>query len=120
MAEFIFRGMQFAVLRIIPVLGVRACGTEIHEFLQRNLEKELPASQVYVALQRLQDRKLVTSASETERPAGRRGHPRRVYQLSASGLRSLEAGMKLFGIPAPKTRSAYAEGRGRQSATAAT
>ena len=96
--DFIPRGMQFAVLRAIPTLGSNACGTEIHEYLERIAGRELRTAQVYVALQRLEDRGLVTSALPKE-PAGRRGHPRRIYTLSASGLRSLQAGMRLFGIP---------------------
>jgi DNA-binding PadR family transcriptional regulator len=99
--NFIPRGLQFAVLRAIPVLGLNACGTEIHSYLVRHAGEQIPTAQVYLALRRLQDRGLVTSEVGTERSAGRRGHPRRVYQLSASGLRSLEAGMRLFAIPTP-------------------
>jgi hypothetical protein len=53
MAElFVPRGIQFAVLRSVAILGNRAYGTEIQEFLERNADKYLPAAQIYVALQR--------------------------------------------------------------------
>lgn len=65
MAElFVPRGIQFAVLRSVAILGNRAYGTEIQEFLDRNADKYLPAAQIYVALQRLQDRGLVQSNHE--------------------------------------------------------
>src|SRR5262245_11960076 len=107
--DFIPRGLQFAVMRSIPVLGLNACGTEIHAYLVRHTGEDIPTAQVYLDLRSLQDRGLVTSEVGTERPAGRRGHPRRIYQLSASGLRSLEAGMRLFGIPTPTSGARVSE-----------
>jgi PadR family transcriptional regulator, regulatory protein PadR len=104
MAElFVPRGIQFAVLRSVAILGNRAYGTEIQEFLERNADKYLPAAQIYVALQRLQDRGLVQSNYEDAHlpTQGRKVHRRRVYSLTATGLRSLEAGLKLYGVPTP-------------------
>lgn len=101
---FVPRGIPFAVLRAVAILGSRARGAEIQAFLERNADRYLPTAQIYVALQRLQDRGLVQSSYEDAhlRTAGRRAHRRRVYSLTASGVRSLEAGMKLLGDPRRK------------------
>lgn len=97
---YIPKGLQFAVLQSVPLLGIRACGVEIYENVRRKAGRDLAVAQVYLALKRLEKRGLVTSSIATERPAGRRGQPRRIYTISASGSRSLEAGLRLFGFPA--------------------
>ena len=97
---YIPKGFQFAVLQSVPLLGMRACGVEIYEHVRRKADRDLAIAQVYLALKRLERRGLVTSCIATERPAGRRGQPRRVYKISASGSRSLQAGLRLFGFPA--------------------
>jgi DNA-binding PadR family transcriptional regulator len=68
-------------------------------YLERNANEEFPTAQVYLALQRLWARRLIALVRE-EKSVGRRGHPRRIYELTASGLRSLEAGLRLFALPA--------------------
>lgn len=93
------RGLAYACLRAITYLGLNASGTEIRELIARQTEEELAAAKVYVALSRLEDQGLVRAQDETERPAGRRGRPRRVYELTASGLRALQAGAKLYADP---------------------
>jgi DNA-binding PadR family transcriptional regulator len=114
--DYVPRGMQFAVLRAVGSLGLNASGVAIRELIERNTGLDVPAAQIYVALQRLEDRKLVTSAVEANRPAGRRGQPRRIYELSASGLRSLEAGLRLFGNPTLHTGAEDEEvGRGAKA-----
>jgi DNA-binding PadR family transcriptional regulator len=93
------RGLMFAVLRSIPVLGLNASGTQIREHLSQQLDKDLPSALIYVSLSRLLLQGLVKAEDHTERPAGRRGRPRRIYHVTASGLRALEAGAKLYGSP---------------------
>lgn len=111
-AEIIPKGMQFAVLRAIPVLGpLRACGTEIHHYLEKVLDREIPSAQVYMVLKRLHAQGFVERTTETERPAGRRGYPRRIYTLSTTGQQAYEAGMRLFGIP-DNSGGAHEEQRG--------
>lgn len=108
------KGFQFAVLRAVPVLGADACGTEILEYLQRASGTEIPSAQVYVALKRLERHGVIEDAPSQDRPAGRRGHPRRVFRLTMSGQQSLEAGMRLFGIPS-ESRGLDEEQRGATS-----
>ena len=110
---YVPKGLQFAVLQSVPALGLKACGIEIHEHVSRKTDRDLAVAQVYLTLKRLEARGLVTSDIATERPAGRRGQPRRIYRLSASGSRSLEAGLRLFGFPtAPQGVSADDEAAG--------
>lgn len=96
-ADIVPRGMQFEVLRSVAVLGTNACGTEIHRYLERTLDRHIPSAQIYVALQRLHDRGLLIS--EMEPPVGRRGYPRRVYTRTTSGQQAYEAGMRRFDSP---------------------
>ena len=49
--DHIPKGLQFAVLRTIPLLGSDAYGTEIHARLERNASKDIPTAQVFLALQ---------------------------------------------------------------------
>ncbi len=93
------RGLNFVVLRLIPHLGTRASGTEIRERISAQFDEDVPAAKVYVALSRLEDQGLVSARDEERRPAGHRGRPRRIYELTASGLRALQAGAKLYANP---------------------
>jgi 5,10-methylene-tetrahydrofolate dehydrogenase/methenyl tetrahydrofolate cyclohydrolase len=67
--------------------------------LPDQIDEELEAAKVYVALARLETQGLVSARDEKERPAGRRGRPRRIYHLTASGLRAMKAGAKLYADP---------------------
>jgi DNA-binding PadR family transcriptional regulator len=90
---------MYAVLRAVSSLGLRASGTEIRDLIARQTDEDLEAAKVYVALSRLEDQGLVNAQNENERPAGRRGRPRRIYKLTAPGLRALTAGAKLYADP---------------------
>jgi len=92
---------MFGVVRSIRHLGLEACGSSIREYLAAQTGEELEAARVYIALKRLEGQGLVSSRDENERPAGRRGRPRRIYELTASGLRALEAGSKLYAHSMP-------------------
>jgi DNA-binding PadR family transcriptional regulator len=93
---------MYAVIRAIQFLGLSASGTEIRAHIAKQTDTDLEAAKVYVALARLEHQGLVRSSDEKERPAGRRGRPRRIYKLTASGLRALEAGARLYGNPVPR------------------
>jgi DNA-binding PadR family transcriptional regulator len=93
---------MFGVIRSIRHLGLQASGTGIRDLLARQTGEEIESARVYVALLRLERKGLVSATDETERPAGRRGRPRRIYALTATGLRALEAGLKLYVHPMPR------------------
>ena len=102
---------MWVVLRAIAYLGVRASGIEIREHIENQTSEEMPAAKVYVALSRLEDQGLVIARDENEWPAGRRGRPRRIYSLTASGLRALRAGAKLYGNPVSSVEETDEEGK---------
>jgi DNA-binding PadR family transcriptional regulator len=105
------RGLMYAVLRAVSSLGLRASGTEIRELIARRTGEDLEAAKVYVALSRLEDQGLVNAQNENERPAGRRGRPRRIYKLTAPGLRALTAGAKLYADPVTAQRGVTDEAK---------
>lgn len=91
---------MFSVLRTVHHLGLNASGTEVRASLARQTgDQDLEAALIYGALKRLEAQGLVTSSDATERPAGRKGRPRRIYVVTASGLRAIEAGSKLYAQP---------------------
>ena len=96
MSTFVPKGIPFAVLQVIPVLGPKACGTEIADHLVRHTGRaDLVGPKIYTALIRLSAKGLVKSALH-KKPG--RGHPRRVYKLTQTGRKSLEAGRRLHGV----------------------
>jgi DNA-binding PadR family transcriptional regulator len=91
------KGMNFAVLRMIPYLGSDASGTVICERLSEQLNQDIPAAKIYVALKRLEADEFVTSEDETSAlAAGRKSRRRRIYRLTEKGALAMEAGMKLY------------------------
>lgn len=91
------KGMNFAVLRLIPVLGSEASGTVICERLSQRLSQDIPAAKIYVALKRLESDEFITSEDEPRASAaGRKTRRRRIYRLTEKGVTAIEAGMKLY------------------------
>jgi len=94
------RGLTYVVLRLVSLLGSRAYGVEIRERLSQQHGSEIPAAQVYVMLRRLEDYGFVVGKDQgLAKSAGRKGRPRRVYEITAPGQRVLAAGAKLYGYP---------------------
>ena len=85
------------------MLGENAFGVQIRDSLSRQIDREIPAAQIYVVLRRLEDNGFIIG-TEQDGPAGRRGRPRRVYKLTALGQRALIAGSKLYEHPMPHTK----------------
>lgn len=102
------RGLMFSVLRTVHHLGINAAGTEVRDFLaEQTGDDDLEAALIYGALKRLEQKGFITASDEKVRPAGRRGRPRRIYTLTATGLRALEAGLKLYAPVAQVRHSAH-------------
>lgn len=94
------RGLTYVVLRLVSILGRRAYGVEIRDRLSQQHGSEVPAAQVYVMLRRLEDYGFVVAKNQgSAKSAGRKGRPRRVYEVTAPGQRALAAGAKLYGYP---------------------
>jgi DNA-binding PadR family transcriptional regulator len=94
-------GLTFVVLQLISVMKKNAFGVQIRERLSQQIEREVPAAQVYVTLRRLEDAGFV-EATEEQSTVGRKGRPRRIYQVTALGQRTLQAGTKLYGFSVPQ------------------
>jgi DNA-binding PadR family transcriptional regulator len=94
------RGLTYTVLRLVSILGKRAYGVEIRDRLSQQLRSDVPAAQVYVMLRRLEDYGFVVATDQNvTKSAGRKGRPRRVYEITAPGQRALTVGAKLYEYP---------------------
>lgn len=91
------KGIPLAVLKAISNLGPNACGVTIHETINGNAGREMPPSQIYVVLRRLSEKGLLSS-KEQKQPTGVRGHPRRIYTVTADGKKALNAALRLYGL----------------------
>lgn len=78
---------QFRTLKAIQVLGADAYGMRIRDLLESNDGREIHMPQVYAALSRLSHLGLAESGLDEENSSGRKGRTRRVYKLSADGLK---------------------------------
>lgn len=74
-----------------------AYGTALARLLEKRLGKEINDAQIYMALSRLEDKGYIYSdPSNTLAPSvKRRGRPRKVYTLTASGRRALESAAEM-------------------------
>lgn len=76
------------ILLAILRLGDHAYGVPILEEIRRHSRRKVLRPAVYVALARLEEKGLVTSrAGDGE--GGRRGRPRKYFQVSAEGITQL-------------------------------
>ena len=76
------------VLLAVLRLGDGAYGVPILEEIQRHGRRKILRPAVYVALSRLEEKGLVRSRAETG-GAGRRGRPRKYFEVTATGLEQL-------------------------------
>lgn len=89
--------IQADVLRVVRNHPEHAHGVGIAGFLRDHEGSDVSDAQIYIALQRLDARDLVVerakgAVSEITPSASRRGRPRKLYSLTASGKRALEGG----------------------------
>jgi DNA-binding PadR family transcriptional regulator len=65
--------------------------------LSEQLDQDIPAAKIYVALKRLEADEFVSSEDEPSAlAAGRKSRRRRIYRLTEKGALAMEAGMKLY------------------------
>lgn len=82
------RHFEFAVMTAISTLGKQAFPAEITRNLSRVLEKHVALAQVFIALERLEDKGFVSSRVSDPEPV-RGGRRRRIFQIEASGLQAI-------------------------------
>ncbi|HVW06279.1 MAG TPA: PadR family transcriptional regulator [Vicinamibacterales bacterium] len=83
---------EFEELVLLALHGLRgqAYGVSIQQLLERETQRRVSLGAVYAALERLESKGLAQSTSAPGTPM-RGGRSRRLFELTADGLRSLEA-----------------------------
>jgi DNA-binding PadR family transcriptional regulator len=104
MAADLLGTFEYSVLRSLLHLGAeRAYGMLVRKQLSELLSKNIAIGQIYATLDRLEEKKLVSSKL-VEAGADRGGHPRRYYKVEASGraaIRHTEAALSKLGALRP-------------------
>ena len=85
----------FAVISAVSQLGTNAYPAEITRHLSKILQRHVSLAQVFVALERLEDKGLLTSREATPEPV-RGGRRRRVFQMEAFGARAIRNTAAVF------------------------
>jgi DNA-binding PadR family transcriptional regulator len=101
----ILQHFEHAVLLSVNQLGERAFPAEIARRLTSTLQRHVSLAQVFTALERMEDRGLVTSKEILPEPV-RGGRRRRVFQLKTSGelaLRTTAATLARMASPLGET-----------------
>jgi PadR family transcriptional regulator PadR len=80
---------EFAVVGAVNSLKKKAYPAEISRFLSSELSKQVSLAQVFVSLERLEDKGFVSSEVIIPEPV-RGGRRRRVFQVEASGIQAWE------------------------------
>ena len=83
------RDLELTVLTSVARLGDAAYGLRLQRDIAERLGREYAVGAIYTALHRLETKALVRSRM-TEPLAVRGGRARRVYRLSAAGVRALQ------------------------------
>ncbi|WP_075995565.1 PadR family transcriptional regulator [Salaquimonas pukyongi] len=79
---------EYLTLLAIQALGSNAFGAEISRYLRTKTGDNFASSQVYVALNRLEKKELLTS-EETDPLPVQGGRKRRLYRIEQSGLQAI-------------------------------
>ena len=81
---------EFEVIVLMAVLrcGDDAYGSAVRDEIDQRTSRRVARGAVYVTLDRLEDKSLLTSRTSESAP-DRGGRPRRVYRVSAAGLRAV-------------------------------
>ena len=88
-AQFLLGDFEYAALRAVRRLGDGAYGASIARELSIELKRDVALAQVYVALDRLEEKGFVSSQMSNSTPV-RGGRARRVYLMDTRGLQALE------------------------------
>ena len=91
----VLRHFEYAVLSAVSQLGEKAFPAEITRRLNVVLQRHVSLAQVFVALERLEDKGLVRSSVLWPEPV-RGGRRRRVFQMEASGVRAIRNTAAVF------------------------
>jgi PadR family transcriptional regulator, regulatory protein PadR len=84
----ILQHFEHAVLLSVLNLGTQAFPAEITRRLTKMLERRVSLAQVFIALERMEDRGLLSS-HESDPESVQGGRRRRIFRLEASGIHAL-------------------------------
>jgi PadR family transcriptional regulator PadR len=93
----ILQHFEYAVINAVSILGMKAYPAEIARFLSKSLEKHVSLAQVFIALERLEDKAFVRSEDSKPDPV-RGGRRRRIFQVEESGLQAIRKTAATFGL----------------------
>ena len=87
--------LEALVLAGVARLGTGANGTAVYQDLEARAERELSLPAIHVTLRRLEDKGLLRSELGDSSPQG--GRPRRFYQPTPDGIRTLREFRDMWG-----------------------
>ena len=108
--SFVLQHFEFAVITAVSHLGDRAFPAELARHLSNTLERHVSLAQVFIALERMEDKGLVSSRDEKPSPV-RGGRRRRIFQVEASGARAIENTAATFRMSHSEEMSNVAKAR---------
>ena len=91
----VLRHFEYAVISAVSQLGSNAYPAEITRHLSKVLGRHVSLAQVFVALERLEDKGMVKSQEIRPEPV-RGGRRRRIFQMEASGVRAIRNTAAVF------------------------
>lgn len=86
---------EVTVLLAVLHLGDRGVGVTIRDEIRQRTGRQVARGAVYVTLDRLEDKGLLTSRFDAASPE-RGGHPRRFFRATAAGVRSVRHSLAML------------------------
>lgn len=100
---------EFRLMLTVSDLGSNAFPAELARTLTKSLGRHVSLAQVFVALERLEDKGLVTSVEVTPDSPSRGGRRRRVFSVEPDGARAIRITAAAFDRPASASRLEQAD-----------
>lgn len=85
----VLQHFEYAVLKEVRNLDEMAFPAEIARRLSKQLDRHVSLAQVFLTLERLEDKDFVSSTDSNPRPV-RGGRRRRIFEVKTSGAQALE------------------------------
>jgi DNA-binding PadR family transcriptional regulator len=87
---------EVVVLMAVLHLGDDAYGSTIRAEIERRSQRQVSRGAVYVTLDRLAEKGLLTSKLEATSSAGRGGRPKRLFRVTPAGVRQIKHSVALL------------------------
>lgn len=84
----VLQHFEFAVVTAVSHLGINAFPAELARQLSKKLNRHVSLAQVFIALERMEDKGFVSSRDDLPSPV-RGGRRRRIFQVEASGAQAM-------------------------------